>query len=261
MRKLNTLLSIATIACGLTTASAQSAPSAQISIPADTLHYSIKYHLGFIDKEIAHGVAQFRSSEADGFTASLSGSSIPWEGRQYSITDTLSSTFSNDAETGLPVETIRYINGVYTKPLCHEGPNGQLILEQTGAFKNIHGEGTLDASPLTMEAVTITARMLSMFYYAHALPFENWQPGQVVKLDINMPDGDNAFLEIKYVGERQHSNDDGTSSAAYAMIFNYSYKGELSKYPVECEIDATRRVPLFFSADLTIGHMMMSLVP
>lgn len=257
MRTLRNILAFAAIVFGLA-ATAQTA-SAAINIPATTLNYNIKYHLGFIDKEIGHGSAQFQYSDANGFTASLSGSSIPWEGRQYSIADTLSSTFNTDATTGLPVESVRYINGTYTKPLCSEGADGQLVLENTGAFKNIHGDGTLSVSPMTMEAVTITAQMLSMFYYANALPFDTWQAGKTVRLNIDMPDGTQNFLEIQYVGERQHMNTDGTSTPAYAIIFNYSYQGQLSKYPVECEIDATRHIPLFFAADLSIGHMEMSL--
>lgn len=257
MRTFRKIITIAVMICGLST-SAQTVP-ADIEIPATTLHYNIKFHLGFIDKEIAQGSAHFQCSEANGFTASLSGSSIPWEGRQYSITDTLSSTFKTDAATGLPFETVRYINGIYTKPLCSEGAEGQLILEKTGAFKNIHGDGTLSASPTTMEAVTITAQMLSMFYYSNALPFDTWPAGKTAKLNINMPDGTQDFIMIHYVGERQHENADGTSTPTYAIIFNYSYQGQLSKYPVECEIDATRHVPLFFAADLSIGHMEMTL--
>lgn len=257
MRSLRSFLFATTILCTFG-ASAQTTPNT-LNIADTTLHYSVKFHLGFISKNIAQGTVQYQYSDANGFTGSLSGSSIPWNGRQYSVIDTISSVFKTDPTTGLPSETIRYINGTYTKPLCHEDANGQVVLEQTGAFKNIHGEGTLSAGATTMEAVTITARMLSMFYYAYTLPFDTWQAGKTVKLNIVMPDDTQEFVEIKYVGERTHTNADGTTSPAYALIFNYSYQGQLSKYPVECEIDATRHIPLFFAADISIGHMEMTL--
>lgn len=226
---------------------------AQVNIPYQEIKYNVNYHWGLVDVMIAHGVVTLHADN-NRFNATLDGSSIPWEGRVFCVSDTLQTIMTPG--DGLSKETVIYQNGWYMKPKVSSYHSGNFDPTNPANYKNIKGEGTLNASGETMEAITVTSDMLGLFYYFHELDFESMKPGDVVTIPISVKDGNPEKVVITYNGKSQYKIDN-ISYPTYSLKFEYSYKGNMSGYPVETQVSANDRIPLLFSATLPVGHVEM----
>lgn len=231
------------------------AGQAQTDIPYTELNYNVHYHWGLVDVMIAHGVVTLEKS-GDSFTGTLDGNSIPWNGRVFCVSDTLRAEFTPSA-AGLPRETVHYINGWYLKPKTNVYRSGSFNPNLASNYKNIKGQGTLDASANTMEAITVTADMLAMFCYAREIDFESMSPGASIDIPVAYSDGQQAeSVRVTYNG-KSHLKTDQSDYSTYSIMFEYSYKGRMSGYPVKCEVAADTRIPVMFSASLPVGDVEM----
>lgn len=219
----------------------------------DSIPYKVEYKWGFIQKTAGNGLVTLKNS-GDTITATLSGQSVPWSGRLYTVTDTLKATVTHKDGQPVPQETVIYENGRYSKPLVTVNPDGSYNVQHTTLYKNIDGSGQLSASPETMEAVTITADMLGMFRYSREIDFSTMQPGQTVNVNISgeMP----GQLSIEYLGQSTFMIGD-RPIPAYQVKFDYAYQGKMSNYDVNCWIGVDQKFPIAFAADLLIGHVEM----
>lgn len=222
-----------------------------VSIPYTTNSYSINYHWGIINKVAASGCATYYT-DGNRFVGYLSGHSIPWGGRIYTVRTSLTADFGQSESDESAPEIVISQQGVYSKP--HVGQDGANV-----PYKDINGDGELDASPQTMEAVTIMSDMLSMFYYARTLDFENMRVGQNITLPIRR-NGEDEKLYITYEGVTDYQTE-GYSTRAYKIVFRYTYNGAPDSYPVTCLISIDSRVPVRFYASLLIGKVEMNYQP
>ena len=226
------------------------AARAAVDIPLTSVTYDVVYHWGLIDKVAGTGFVRYHTM-GDIFEGQLQGRSIPWGGRIYTVRSSLSAQMSPGAQ-GIDTENITALQGIYTKPREGSDP-------ATAPFKNIYGEGTLDASGETMEAVSVMSDMIGMFYYARSLDFPSFAPGHRIEVPI-IKGGASQPLYITYQGEATYSYN-GYTAPAYEIVFQYTYNGVPDRYPVTCLIDKNSRVPVQFKADLVIGHIEMCYVP
>lgn len=243
------------IFCLLASAIAGSA-SAQVDIPYQEIPYDVHYHWGIIDVQIAHGHATVQT-DGDTFHATLDGNSIPWDGRIFCISDTLTATMT-PVPDGLSCERVTYQNGWYLKPKVTQYRNDSFCPSDPANYKNIHGQGTLDASGQTIEAITVTSDMLALYYYFRQIDFNALQPGQTINLPIE--GGFAREVTITYTGPSQQTID-GTTYPTYALDFEYTYDGHSSGYPVHAEVAATSRIPILISASLPVGQVCMTAQP
>lgn len=228
--------------------------AAQVDIPFQETHYDVHYHWGPVKVNIGRADITFQAPDGRNYYATLDGNTIPWEGRVYCISDTLRAVIN--PSTGNPSENIQYINGWYMKPKVMEFYSHDFDARNPACYKNILGQGELSADGSTMEAIDVTANMLSLFYFYRTIDFEAMQPGDVVTIPIHNPDTGDEQVRITYNGKCQFSAD-GMPYAAYDTVFEFSYHGAMSGYPVDCIISASSRIPLCFSASLPIGHVEM----
>lgn len=223
------------------------AASATVTLPSGPLCYEARYHCGFI--HIDAGKAYITLSlNGDQYMATLNGESVPIGDKVYAISDTLCATMA--PTKGLSKENVTYENGWYTKPAVDSNEPLSCLLTDPAKYKNIHGEGDLDASNGTMEAVTVSTDMLAMFYYFQQLAYSSLTPGQEIDIAINLPDGDVQQLQIVYEGE-----DSFNGTPTHKLKFNYSYHGEMTDYPITAQVDQASKLPLLISADIKIGHI------
>lgn len=212
-----------------------------------SLHYSARYHLGFINIEAGYADIDIHI-DGENLSGTFDGQSIPWRGRVYCINDTL------QARMTPCMESVTYENGWYTKPRRKQLDNRSFCRQLSKNYKTINGQGSLNASRGTMEAVTITADLIGLFYYLQTIDFDNMAEGDSRTIPISMPGGKSGELFIKYFGK-----DDYCDNRCYHITFTYSYNGQLSKYPVKCIVSRDQRIPLLFSADIKIGHVELVL--
>lgn len=221
--------------------------SAQVQIPYQELNYNVHYHFGLVDVNIGHGIVTL-SSQGNQFNATLDGNTIPWEGRVFCVSDTLNATMN--AGSPYSRETVDYENGWYLKPKVMEYRSNGFVASNPANYKNIQGQGQLDADGQTMEAVTITADMLGMFYYFHEIDFASMSPGQQVTIPIN--GGYAQSVTVTYNGVSSYNG-----YSTYSVAFEYTYQGASSGYPVYAQVDQSSRIPVLISADIAIGHVEM----
>lgn len=227
--------------------------NASVVIKNENLRYNAEYHFGLIRITAGHADVNI-NFDGNTFTGTFNGHSIPWHGRVYSVSDTLHATITKS--TGLSHEQVIYENGWYTKPMVKHLASGKFDRRNPENYKNIYGRGELDASNGTMEAVTITADMLSLFYYFKEIDFASLKCGQTIKIPVTLPDGDIQHVVITYKGTDNY-NDHNT----FKVVFEYSYHGQIANYPVTCQIDQKSRIPLLFSSNIKIGHIELVLKP
>lgn len=227
------------------------AAKAQVNIPKQDIHYNVNYKWGFLDVNIATGVVTIES-DGNSFSGTLEGTSIPWEGSIFCVSDTLQANVSGTQADFR--ETVTSQTGWYRRPKVSQYRSSSYNPDDPATYKNIAGQGQYAASANSMEAITVTSDMISMYYYAHAIDFESLQTGQQVNVTI---DGQYAKkLVITYQGKDTYTAN-GDTYPTYNCTFEYSYDGKMSGYPVECKISATDRIPVFLSASLPIGHVEM----
>lgn len=226
---------------------------AQSNIPYQEINYDVRYHLGIIDVNIAHGTVGMQK-DGDLFSATLNGHSIPWEGHVFSVSDILKARIT-PAE-GMDRETVLYENGWYRKPKASLYGTPAYDPEDPANYKTIKGEGTLDASGNTMEAITVTADMLGLFYYFRELDFGSMAEGQQTVIPIEVVGGEPQKVVVTYEGSSQYEIG-GQTHDTYDVTFEYSYNGAMSGYPVQTKVDCASRVPLLLSASLPIGKVEM----
>ena len=226
---------------------------AQVQIPYQEIPYNVHYHWGFVNVMIGHGRVTI-SSQGDQLSATLDGSTIPWEGRVFCVNDELRATMTPGSP--LSHETVTYENGVYLKPRVTEYRSGTFNPSDPANYKNIYGGGELNADGQTMEAVKITADMLGMFYYFHEIDFESMSPGQQITIPITVAGGMNQTVVVTYNG-RSTCYAGGVNFPTYSTTFEYSYNGAMSGYPVRAEVATQSRIPVLLSASLPIGQVEM----
>lgn len=226
---------------------------AQVTVPYTELNYNVHYHWGLIDVNIAHGVLTMQT-EGNRFVATLDGNSIPWNGRVYCVSDTLVATMTPGA--GLSREHVDYINGWYMKPKVMLYRSGRFDPDLPSNYRSINGQGTLSASGETMEAITITADMLGLFYYFREIDFEAMTEGQQITIPISMQGGASEQVVVTYNGKSHIATAFGSYST-YSVAFQYSYRGRMSGYTVNAEVSSDDRIPILIAASLPIGKVEM----
>lgn len=219
-------------------------------IPYSVYNYNVRYHMGFIDVNMGVGTVKVVKN-GDSFFGSISGHSIPWEGRVFCVSDTL--TASLYPESG----AINYLNGWYMKPSVDQFRAGEYGASYPDSYKNLLGYGTLDADGETMEAVKIMGEMTMLYYYFNVIDF----PGMDAYSSVTIPlsGGDADMVRITYVGPSTCSIE-GIDHDTYLVNFEFSYDGTMSGYTVASQVDVNTRLPLLFSTRLPIGHVEMSLI-
>lgn len=228
------------------------AASLSTPLPAQNLTYEARYHLGLIKVKAGEALIGL-DIQGDNIDATLNGRSISWHGRVYCISDTIRACVTVLPDGSIS-QNVFYVNGRYSKPKAKRLEAGDYDFSDPDNYRTIHGRGLLSASGDTMEAVTISADMLAMFKLFGIIDFETMQPGTHLYIPISLPNGD-----VQHVAVTYHGPDTYGGQQTYRVIFEYSYHGAMSNYPVTCHIVRDSRLPLIFSADLKIGHIELLL--
>lgn len=226
---------------------------AQVNLPYQKLNYKVHYHLGPINVHIANGTATIYT-EGNELRATLAGESIPWKGHVFCVSDTLYAKMT--PSNGYSKEKVIYENGWYRRPTTAQFKSGSFDSQNPANYKSIQGQGSLDASAETMEAITVTADMLGLYYFYHEIDFEKLDPGQQIIIPIISQSGSPEKAVINYIGKSTF-DDEGTIYPVYEITYEFTFDGQMSGYPVKTYIGQFDRIPLYMSASLPIGHVEM----
>ena len=226
--------------------------NAAVQIPPTTVPYNVNYHWGIIDVNIAHGTVKYKC-DGTNFYGTLDGVSIPWEGHVILVSDTIETQMLPG--TGkYSLEKIDYQSGWYRRPKAKYYRSLDYDSSNPANYKNIAGGGNYDASQNSMEAITITSDMIAMFYYAKEFDFDTWEPNTKIKLPIQGVYAQE--VDVTYLGKGSYEIEN-TVYPTYNVMFEYTYNGKMSGYPVQMRIDTKTRMPIFISASIPVGKIEM----
>lgn len=224
---------------------------AGVTIPFTEVPYNVNYHWGIIDVNIAHGTVKYKC-DGTNFSGTLDGVSIPWEGHVIVVSDTLETQMLPGQKYSL--EKINYQSGWYRRPKAKYFRSQGYDASNPENYRNIAGAGQYDASPNTMEAITITSDMVGMYYYAYEIDFENLQPNDVITIPIQGVYAQK--MTVTYLGKGSYEIEN-TNYPTYNVMFEYNYEGKMSGYPVQMRIRQSDRMPIFLSASIPVGKVEM----
>ena len=231
-------------------------PLIAAAAPVEELNYKVLYHLAFINKTAGHGTIKLQCS-GDTLHGTLTGRSIDWGGRYYSVADTLCATLDLTVADSIPRQKVVSVSGWYTKPTAEQLAAGTYDRTDPANYRTIAGQGNLSADPSTMEAISITANMLGLFQFFKLYDLGAMKENESLSIPIAMPDGSNEYVFVTYLGPSTYY--DTKDHDTYHVRFEYSYKGKNSNYPVDCQVDRATRYPLLLSSSLPIGKLEMIL--
>lgn len=224
---------------------------AGVIIPETDIPYNVNYHWGIIDVNIAHGTVKYHC-DGTNFYGTLDGVSIPWEGHVILVSDTLKTQFVPNG--AYSKEKVNFQSGWYRRPPAKYYRSHDYDASNPANYKNIAGEGKYNASNNSMEAISITSDMIGMFYYAKEINFEHLTKNQVITIPI---DGVYAQeVKITYLGPGSYEIEN-TQYPTYNLMFEYTYNGKMSGYPVEMRVRQNDRIPIFISASIPVGKVEM----
>lgn len=224
---------------------------AAVTIPETVVPYDVNYHWGIINVNIAHGTVKYHC-DGTNFYGTLDGVSIPWEGHVILVSDTLKTQMLPGNK--LSTEKVEYQSGWYRRPKAKYFRSNNYDASNPANYKNIAGEGQYDASNDSMEAITITSDMIGMFYYANEIDFESMQTNDKVTIPIEGVYAQKVV--VTYLGEGSYEIDN-TNYPTYNCMFEYTYNGGMSGYPVQMRIDKKTKLPVFISASIPVGRIEM----
>ena len=222
----------------------------------ESLNYRIMYKWGIVNKQAGHATLSLRTS-GNHYNLMLTAASEPWADKFYRVRDTLSGV----------VEAATFRPQVYRK-MSHEGGDHKHdVVTYTFSGNTVVGTCTRkkwdknytlkvdEKRTLTAEGMTVD--MLSSFYYMRNRPYQSWQAGHTIR--VNLFSGKRKeLLTIRYLGI-ETVKIDRKEYRAYHISFTFTDpqkpKNQTSD-PMEAWISADdARIPVKLEGKLKVGKV------
>lgn len=218
----------------------------------EILHYKVMYKWGLIHKK-AGDVEISLHSDGNKYVAALTASSAPWADKIYCVRDTLLSHIEKEG-----LKPIKY------EKFAHEGNDDKydrVVYRREGArvigdcYRLAYKKGVKKRDESrTLEAMGTTVDMLTAFYYMRRLPFDTWQPGHVITINI-FSGKQKELLTIKYHGTEQVEYD-GNKHSCHKITFIFTSNGKKkTSDDMFAWIDTATRVPIKLEGKLPVGSV------
>lgn len=219
----------------------------------ETLNYKVMFKWGLINKN-AGSVAITLRNAGDRYNARLTAASASWADKFYRVRDTLNAKIIRQG-----------LSPVFYEKISHEGSedkHDKVIYKRDGhrvsadcvrkKWKN--GRLVTDETR-RLEATGTTVDMLTAFYYMRQLPYEKWNTGHV--LTINIFSGKRKeLLTIKYIGKENVKTDLGTKSCYHISFIFTGDGGKRTSDDMDAWISvAPDRIPYKLEGKLPVGKV------
>lgn len=245
MKRLAIALAVAMLACACAWAVGPLAD--------ETITYKVMYKWGLINKR-AGTVNVSLKNEGDNYECLLTARTEPWADGMYKVRDTLTCTIAREG-----FKPILYIKN------SHEGPEyeynvvsyfrqGSTTKANVSTYRTKKGKVKRDEQKV-LEGEGVTLDMFSAYYYMRSLPFDQWQPGHSLSLNV-FSGRKKELLTIKYHGTEQIELD-GKLYDCYSITFLFTSDGKKkSSDDMEAWITTdAARLPVKLEGKLPIGSI------
>ena len=221
----------------------------------ESLDYKVMYKWGLVNKQAGHATLSVRRKGAY-YITQLTAASERWADRFYKVRDTLKGSIE-----------IREFKPQFYEKIAHEGDDhkhdmvrythhgaAKVSAKCTRTKRDKKGRLTVNQS-INLEATGTTLDMLSAFYYMRTLPFESWQAGHVVTVNV-FSGKRKELLTIKYIG-KDNVRYDKRNYSAYHIRFTFNGNGgKKTSDDMDAWITAdSRRIPVKLEGKLKVGKV------
>lgn len=221
----------------------------------ETLNYRVMFKWGLINKQAGNATLTLRPTGDGGFITTLTASSAPWADKFYSVRDTLRGKLSSGDWKPVRYEKIAHEGGEHKHDIVLYSRSGANVKGHcTRKVWDKKGNLKIDEQR-ELEAFGTTVDMLTSFFYMRSLPFDKWQTGHHVA--INLFSGkQKELLTIRYLGI-ENVEIDGKEHPCYHITFIFTSKGgKKSSDDMDAWISAdSRRIPLRMEGKLPVGKV------
>lgn len=222
----------------------------------ESLNYKVMYKWGLVNKQAGHATLSLKRNGKE-YNTLLTAASEKWADRFYKVRDTLSGRVTISNFQPLFYEKISNEGGERKHDSVTYSYSGQNV---TGTCKrkvwNKKRVKTVDENR-TLKASGETIDMLSSFYYMRGLPYEKWNKGHEIK--VNLFSGKRKeILTIKYLGTTT-IDVTGKEIKCFHISFNFTDPENPKKQTsdgMEAWISAdSKRIPLKLEGKLAVGKV------
>ena len=225
-----------------------------LNIGNESLNYKVMYKWGLVNKQAGRATLSIRNAGAHA-DMQLTARSESWADKFYKVRDTLNGRVTRAGFKPVYYEKIAREGGDHKHDrIDYTYVSAKAIGKCVRRKYDKNGKLTLDEKR-TLEAYGTTVDMLSSFYYMRSLPYEKWEPGQVVTMNIYSGKR-KELLTIKYIGQ-DNVKTDGTNYRCYHIKFTFTSAG---KKKTSDDMDAwistgSARVPIKLEGKLPVGKV------
>lgn len=229
------------------------------SFDNETLRYKVLYRWGLINKTAGHADIRMLPGGGDLCYAQLTAASEPWADKFYKVRDTLKTTMRRADFCPTYYEKLANEGNERKHDIVQFSRNGYT---NTGeCIRKVWKKGKIFRDETrTLTAVGTTVDMMSSFYYMRNLPFEKWQTGHTVTINI-FSGKQKEKLTFKYQGvENVKLGNKEYPCYHITFIFTGDNMKKTSDNMDAWISTADRRVPLRLEGKLPVGKVQCELV-
>lgn len=252
----HTFLIFAALVFALTTglSAAASIPDITRKFADESLNYKVMFKWGLVHKQAGRATLSIRTV-SDRYHAKLTARSESWADRFFRVRDTLEGQIIRETFRPVLYKKLAHEGDEYKRDVVRYVYSGNRIIGEC-TRKKWDKKGTLKVNEeRTLEANGTTVDMLSSFYYMRGLPYEDWEPGHVVALNIYSGKR-KELLTIKYLGIATIE----TNKKKYQTYhIQFTFTGE-GKKKTSDDMDAwistgEARIPIKLEGKLKVGKV------
>ncbi|MCH5219626.1 MAG: DUF3108 domain-containing protein [Muribaculaceae bacterium] len=222
----------------------------------ESLNYRVMYKWGLVNKQAGHATLSLRTDGIH-YDTRLVAASESWADAFFKVRDTL-----------IGVVEVKDFRPLIYKKLSHEGGDHKHdVVTYSYDGNNVIGEATRKKwdknrnlklnEKRTLTAAGLTVDMLSAFYYMRNRPYNEWENGHT--LHINIFSGKRKeILTITYLGQETITVDKKTYRT-YHITFTFTdpeKPGKQTSDPMDAWISAdVQRIPIKLEGKLKVGKV------
>lgn len=220
--------------------------------PDESLTYKVMYKWGLINKQAGTVTINLRSHD-DKYNSILVGKSASWADKIFKVRDTLYTEMYRE-----DLRPLKYVK------IAHEGDDdkhdtvefsyeGDKVIGHCSRFQKRSGKVRKNEK-MTLEAEGETVDMLCAFYYMRNLPYQDWNPGHEVSINI-FSGKRKELLTIKYHGMQTVEYDKKTFEC-YKITFIFTSDGKKkTSDDMFAWIDTKTKIPVKMEGKLPLGSV------
>lgn len=219
----------------------------------ETITYKVMYKWGLINKQAGTVTVSLRN-DGDNYKCEMTARTASWADDFYKVRDTLTCTIRKNGFEPIIYEKRSHEDTMYEHNIVSYFREGGLTKANCSTYRTKKGKVKRDEKKV-LEGEGVTLDMFSAFYYMRNLPFQNWQPGHSITLNV-FSGRKKELLTIKYHGTETVSYDNKEYNCySITFLFTSDGKKKSSDDMLAWITTGAERLPVKLEGKLPVGSI------